>query len=167
MRLQRLLWLAALATLAPAAAFAQFNQATIISTSMGGIVSGTYGYFKYVSATSFSAPTISTTTAIQVGSNALTCGTGISGTMRYSAISSTMEYCNGSVWTSMGPSDTTPVSFSVNKNGTAQTVTGSTETKLTWSTEVFDTNNNFAGDKFTPTVPGTLNRAGFAGGSNS
>ncbi|ABE64559.1 hypothetical protein Nham_3856 [Nitrobacter hamburgensis X14] len=51
MRLRRLLGLAALATLAPAAAFAQFNQTSIISTSMGGIVSGTYGYFKYVSAT--------------------------------------------------------------------------------------------------------------------
>lgn len=42
----------AIAALAPAASFAQFNQASIISTSMGGIVSGTYGYFKYISASS-------------------------------------------------------------------------------------------------------------------
>lgn len=45
-------------------------------------------------------------------------------------------------------------SFSVHKNGTDQTVTASTNTKLTWSTEVFDTNNDFASDRFTPTVAG-------------
>lgn len=44
-------------------------------------------------------------------------------------------------------------SFSVHKNGTIQTtITGAQ--KITWSTEEFDTNNNFASDKFTPTVPG-------------
>lgn len=46
------------------------------------------------------------------------------------------------------------VSFRVHKNGTSQSVTASSWTKLTWSTEVFDTNNNFSGDKFTPTVAG-------------
>ena len=44
--------------------------------------------------------------------------------------------------------------FSVHKNGTDQTITGSTNTLLTWSTEVFDTNNNFASNRFTPTVAG-------------
>ncbi len=44
--------------------------------------------------------------------------------------------------------------FSVHKNGTNQTITASTNTKLTWSTEVFDTNNNFATDRFTPTEAG-------------
>lgn len=44
--------------------------------------------------------------------------------------------------------------FSVHKNGTNQTVTASTNAKLTWSTEVFDTNNNFATDRFTPTEAG-------------
>ncbi len=50
--------------------------------------------------------------------------------------------------------DTKPA-FSVHKNGTTQTdiVTG-TWTKITWSTEEFDTNNDFASDKFTPTVAG-------------
>jgi hypothetical protein len=46
------------------------------------------------------------------------------------------------------------VAFSVHKNGANQTVTASTNTKLTWSTEAFDTNNNFASDRFTPTVAG-------------
>ena len=45
-------------------------------------------------------------------------------------------------------------SFSVHKNGTNQTVVTTTFTKITWSTEEWDINNNFAGDKFTPTVAG-------------
>ena len=36
----------------------------------------------------------------------------------------------------------------------AQTLTGSTYTKITFTTEVFDTNNNFASSTFTPTVAG-------------
>lgn len=44
--------------------------------------------------------------------------------------------------------------FSVHKNGTNQTVAQDTDVKLTWSTEGFDTNNNFATDRFTPTVAG-------------
>lgn len=44
--------------------------------------------------------------------------------------------------------------FSVHKNGTSQTVTAETSTKLTWSTEAFDTNTNFASDRFTPTIAG-------------
>lgn len=44
--------------------------------------------------------------------------------------------------------------FSVHKNGTDQTITASTNTMLTWSTEVFDTNNNFASNRFTPTEAG-------------
>ncbi len=50
--------------------------------------------------------------------------------------------------------DTKPT-FSVHKNGTDQTgVATSTWTKITWSTEEFDTNSDFASDKFTPTVAG-------------
>jgi hypothetical protein len=46
-------------------------------------------------------------------------------------------------------------SFSVHKNGTNQTgIVANTFTKVTWSTEVFDTNSNFASDGFTPTVAG-------------
>jgi hypothetical protein len=117
---------------------------------------------------SLKTTTLSASTAIQVGSNSLTCGSGISGTMRYSQISSTMEYCNGTAWTSMGPSSTSPVAFQYNKGGTAQTVTTGANTKLTFSTRVLDTNNNFSActtncasgtqtateSRFTVTVPG-------------
>lgn len=45
--------------------------------------------------------------------------------------------------------------FSVHKNGTNQTaVPTATPTVVTWSTERFDTNSNFASNKFTPQVAG-------------
>jgi len=51
-------------------------------------------------------------------------------------------------------SDYSPA-FNVHKNGTNQTtIADSTWTKVTWSTERFDTAGNFASDKFTPQVPG-------------
>lgn len=43
--------------------------------------------------------------------------------------------------------------FSVYKSS-AQTLSGATWTKLTFDTEEFDTNNNFASSRFTPTVAG-------------
>ena len=44
-------------------------------------------------------------------------------------------------------------SFSVHKNGTNQTtIAPSTWTKVTWPTEEYDTNSNFADSTFTPTV---------------
>ncbi|WP_273793492.1 tail fiber domain-containing protein [Brucella anthropi] len=50
----------------------------------------------------------------------------------------------------------TEVAFSVNKGGTNQNVSASITTKLTWSNEIFDTNNNFdiSTGRFTPTVAG-------------
>lgn len=45
--------------------------------------------------------------------------------------------------------------FLAHKNGAAQgSVTDNTETKVTFGTEVFDTNSNFASSTFTPTVAG-------------
>lgn len=43
--------------------------------------------------------------------------------------------------------------FSVYPTG-SQTLSTNTLTKITWDTEVFDTNNNFASSRFTPTVAG-------------
>ena len=43
--------------------------------------------------------------------------------------------------------------FSVYKSA-AQTLSGATWTKITFDTEEFDTNNNFASSRFTPTVAG-------------
>ena len=45
--------------------------------------------------------------------------------------------------------------FNVNKNGVDQTgIVNETFTKITWPTKEWDTNNNFANDKFTPTIQG-------------
>ena len=44
--------------------------------------------------------------------------------------------------------------FRVGKNDAAQSIPTSTFTKLTFDTETFDTNNNFASSTFTPTVAG-------------
>lgn len=44
--------------------------------------------------------------------------------------------------------------FAVHKNGTAQTSIGAAYTLVTWSTELFDTNSNFASNVFTPTQSG-------------
>ena len=65
-----------------------------------------------------------------------------------------MEFKNsGGTWAGVNTATSGP-SFSVHKNGTDQTVTASVTTLLTWSTETYDTNNNFASNRFAPTVPG-------------
>lgn len=45
-------------------------------------------------------------------------------------------------------------SFSVHKNGAGQTITTTTPQQVTWPAELWDTNNNFATDLFTPTIAG-------------
>jgi hypothetical protein len=45
-------------------------------------------------------------------------------------------------------------SFLVHKNGVNQSIPNETSTVVTWSTEAFDTNNDFASNRFTVTVPG-------------
>jgi hypothetical protein len=44
--------------------------------------------------------------------------------------------------------------FSAYKSGSNQSITSGTYTKVTFNTENFDTNNNFASSTFTPTVAG-------------
>ena len=44
--------------------------------------------------------------------------------------------------------------FSASKQGGNQSITQGTWTKITYNTEEFDTNNNFASSTFTPTVAG-------------
>jgi len=66
-----------------------------------------------------------------------------------SAINGTLPVANGGTGvTARGPA------FSAYKNDGAQTVTSATFTKITFNTEFFDTNNNFASSTFTPTVAG-------------
>ncbi|MFA5775739.1 MAG: hypothetical protein WC864_10250, partial [Ilumatobacteraceae bacterium] len=68
----------------------------------------------------------------------------------------TLEFKNmNGTWQGVTTATSGP-SFRVHKNGSNQTVTASTITLLTWSTETFDTNNNFnlSTGFFTPTIPG-------------
>lgn len=44
--------------------------------------------------------------------------------------------------------------FSASKQGGDQSVSSGTWTKITYDTEEFDTNNNFASSRFTPTIAG-------------
>ena len=46
------------------------------------------------------------------------------------------------------------VGFAVKKNSDVQTLSANTWTKITFDTEIFDTNSNFASSRFTPTVAG-------------
>jgi hypothetical protein len=128
-------------------------QLNIGDTLFGNTATGSVSATN-ISATVFEARNISATGLIQTAQSSLACSSAISGSLRYSTTSSTVEYCNSTAWTSLGPSDTTVTSFSVHKNGTDQTVVSGVATKLTWSTEDFDTNNNFSSDRFTPTVAG-------------
>jgi hypothetical protein len=63
---------------------------------------------------------------------------------------------NGSAWTNAAVGSLVAgvagPSFHVHRNNVNQAMSG--VTKLTWSTEDFDTNNNSASNKFTPTVAG-------------
>ncbi len=67
---------------------------------------------------------------------------------------------NGTTWACAadggGSGGGAEVAFRVNRNGVNQTVTSSTAANMDWTTEVFDTNNNFdlSTDRFTPTVAG-------------
>lgn len=116
-----------------------------------------------------SSANVSVTSGIQIGTTSAACANGISGTIRYNTAANTMEYCNGSAWANLGPSATTPVAFMAYKT-VNQTVTAGTWTALTWDSEYFDTNNNFASNRFTPTVPGYYlirGTAYFQGSSNA
>ncbi len=101
-----------------------------------------------------SVTTVSSTLMQLISNTTTACTAGLAGAQRYNSTSNTIDYCSGSAWLSMGPSSTQPISFRVDKNGTDQAVTASTNTKLTWSHVAFDTNNNFASNRFTATVPG-------------
>jgi len=134
------------------------SNTNYVSLSTNGVVWGYFGeatsYLPRMDAGTISSINLSGT-LVQVGTgNGASCDTARRGALRYSTTSSTVEYCQGTAWVSMGPSATDVPAFYVHKNGTNQTVATSTDVKLTWNTEVFDTNNNFASDRFTPTVAG-------------
>ncbi|MCZ7593708.1 MAG: hypothetical protein M5U16_01430 [Hyphomicrobium sp.] len=74
------------------------------------------------------------------------------GLMIYNTTNAGLEVYDGSAWRGVN----TSVAFRAHKGGTAQAVAASTATALTFSTETFDTSNNFstATGRFTPTVAG-------------
>lgn len=91
---------------------------------------------------------------IQIGAgNGVACDAARRGALRYSATSSTVEYCNSSAWVSVGPSSTQPVAFSALSSAN-QSIGNLSFAKVNFGNERFDTNNNFASSTFTVTVPG-------------
>ena len=66
----------------------------------------------------------------------------------------TLPSTSGTVLTTASTFGGTGPAFSAYKNSASQSVTSSTFTKITFDTELFDTNNNFASSTFTPTVAG-------------
>ncbi|MBS0234518.1 MAG: hypothetical protein JSR99_13645 [Proteobacteria bacterium] len=85
-------------------------------------------------------------------------------------MSNTIDYCSGNAWLSLGPSATAVPSFFAVANGTTS-VPNNTPVKLDNLGSVkFDTNSNYANNRFTVTVPGTyIFTAGirFAASTNS
>jgi fibronectin-binding autotransporter adhesin len=76
------------------------------------------------------------------------------------ATNNLLQY-NGTKWVNAPQSAVTSAvtaaiapSFSANNGSSTQTVTAATWTKMTLGTESFDTNNNFASSRYTPTVAG-------------
>ena len=65
-----------------------------------------------------------------------------------SAVSGTLPLANGGTATTGAPA------VFAYKDGSTQAITSATSTKVTFNTELYDTNNNFASSTFTPTVAG-------------
>lgn len=65
----------------------------------------------------------------------------------------TLPATSGTVLTTASTFAGTGPAFSVTKSS-GQSITATTTTKVTFDTETFDTNNNFASSTFTPTVAG-------------
>ncbi|NBX67153.1 MAG: hypothetical protein EBQ96_09175 [Proteobacteria bacterium] len=91
---------------------------------------------------------------IQLGDDVATCPGASNikvGTLRYNT--GTLQICGTGGWTNVASGGAgTAVSFNVSKTSAQSIVLG--WQKVTWNIENFDTNNNFATDRFTPTVAG-------------
>ena len=123
------------------------NASGLITTTVGLNTAGT------VSASTVSATNISGS-IIQIGNTGATCSSAIKGAMRYSNTSNTLEYCNSTAWTSVGPSTSVP-GFFMTKTGSTQSVANNTDTLVTLDNVSFDSNSNISSNRFTVTVPGT------------
>ncbi len=95
-----------------------------------------------------------TTEGLILPQHATACATGFAeGQVCWEADADELFIGDGAAFVSIGKPQP---SFSVHKNGSAQTVSTSTFTEVTWATELFDTNSDFdlTGERFTPTVAG-------------
>lgn len=97
------------------------------------------------------------------------------GALKYDAAGDKFYMCRKSAtgWEELGTGSgggggSSGPSFYVHKNGTNQAISANTYSKLTWSTEVFDTDNNFSSNRFTPTKAGKyiINLTARCAGSN-
>jgi len=114
------------------------------------------------------------TGTIKLGDGAELCNAAAhEGAIRYVAATDKFQMCRaaGTGWEDIGTgggNGSSGSSFFVHKNGTNQAISANTYTKLTWSTEVFDTDNSFASNRFTPTKAGKyiINLTARCAGSN-
>lgn len=128
-----------------------------VSLTTGGSTWGYLGsgnsYLPTLTAARVSATNVNAT-LLQVGTgNGAACDASRRGAMRYSAVSSTMEYCNSTAWVSMGPSETIPISFRAHKSA-GQTVTAGVETKVTYDQTIHNHGGGFSNSTFTAPVAG-------------
>lgn len=94
---------------------------------------------------------------IQLGDDTASCPGASNvklGTLRFNG--GNLQVCKSSGWSGVGTGSGTAPAFSVNRNGTNQTVTASTEVKIDFTNKDFDVTGAFdlAGDRFTPQTPG-------------
>lgn len=150
------------------------SGAVTLSTTLNvtGVITGVGSGLTTLNASNLSSGTVATArlgsgsasaTTFLRGDNswaAPTGGTlsGLTDVSLSSPSSSEILSYNGTAWTNSAVGSLVAgvagPTFMVHKNGTNQSVTANAYTKLTWSSETFDTNNNFASDRFTPTVAG-------------
>jgi hypothetical protein len=133
------------------------NTGNVSATTINATGIGTMGSLLVAggaTVTGQASITTVSTSLIQIGNNGAACTFGLAGAQRYNSTSNTIDYCTGTAWMSLGPSTTLVPAFMAYGNST-ETVAHNTPTKLTTFGAVgFDTNNNFASNTFTVSVPG-------------
>lgn len=89
------------------------------------------------------------------------------GMISYLKDTNSTEYYSGSAWVAIGGSASALPAFSAYST-TNQSLTSGVWTKVTYGSEDFDTNSNFASSRFTPTVAGyyQINASAYMGASS-
>jgi hypothetical protein len=131
-------------------------EATGATTFSGATVANTFSSSgATITGGSINGAAIGATTPSTVKTTALTVTGATSGTLAIEATAvagtntATFPAATGTVMVSGNMP-----AFSAFKNSGAQTISSATATKITFDTELFDTNSNYASSRFTPTVAG-------------